>query len=59
MNHQLNFIVKILIVSAILSLLVKYGGPVLPLEPSSFNAFFGIFVPPTIMGLALWWRENS
>jgi hypothetical protein len=59
MNAQLSFIIKILIFSAILSYLLKYGGRLLPLEPSSMNALLGIVVPPAMMGLALWWREKS
>lgn len=59
MNAQLSFIIKILIFSAILSYLLKYGGRLLPLEPSAMNALLGIVVPPTMMGLALWWREKS
>ncbi|WP_245927503.1 hypothetical protein [Aphanothece hegewaldii] len=59
MNDRLSFVLKILIASAILSYLVKYGGRLLPLEPNLINALLGISVPPTMMGLALWWREKS
>jgi hypothetical protein len=59
MNDRFSFILKILIFSAILSYGVKYGGRLLPLEPSTINALLGIIVPPAIMGLALWWREKS
>ncbi|GFE70558.1 hypothetical protein [Chroococcus sp. FPU101] len=59
MNDRFSFIFKILIFSAILSYGVKYGGRLLPLEPSTINALLGISVPPAIMGLALWWRKKS
>lgn len=56
MSGQVGFIVKILLISTLLSLLVKYGGKMLYIAPTSINASIAIALPPILMGLMLWWR---
>lgn len=56
MNSQIEFLVKVLILSVGLSVLIKYGGPLLSIAPTNSNAVLGITIPPLIMALALWQR---
>jgi hypothetical protein len=51
-----GFVIKVLLLSAALSVLIKYGGPLLPIAPSNLNAGIAIAVPPLIMALVLYWR---
>ncbi len=55
MTAQIGFIVKILLVSTVLSFLIKYGGRLLPIAPTSFNALVAILTPPLLMLLVLAW----
>jgi hypothetical protein len=56
MSGQIGFILKVLLVSTILSLLVKYGGRILSIPPTPTNASIAILIPPILMALVLWWR---
>jgi hypothetical protein len=56
MDNQTGFIFKVLIVSAALSVLIKYGGPALELGATSVNALILVFVPTLIVAIALCWR---
>jgi hypothetical protein len=58
MNGQIGLIVKVFILSVSLSILIKYGGGFLPIEPNLTNAIIGITVPPFLMFLALLWRNQ-
>ena len=51
-----GFITKVLLVSLLVSLAIKYGGPNLKIEPTSLNALFGITVPPLIIAFLLIWQ---
>jgi hypothetical protein len=56
MSGQIGFILKVLLVSTVLSLLVKYGGRILSIPPTPTNASIALVVPPILMALVLWWR---
>jgi hypothetical protein len=56
MSGQIGFILKVVLVSTILSLLVKYGGRILSIPPTPTNASIAILIPPILMALVLWWR---
>jgi hypothetical protein len=58
MNSQFGFLVKVFLFSAVLSLLVKYGGPLLPLAPTATNALIGVIFPTLATALALGWRAR-
>ena len=59
MASQFNFLTKVVLLSTLLSVLIKYGGMRLPLNPTQTNALIAIFLPPSIVALALWWRVKK
>lgn len=50
---QTGFILEVLVISAGLSILIKYGGPTLSISPTSTNALLIVFVPTVVMAIAL------
>lgn len=54
---QAGFILKVLLISAGLSILIKYGGPILSIPATPTNALTLVFVPTLIMAIALLWRS--
>ncbi len=59
MDTQAGLIFKVFILSAVLSVFIKYGGMVLPIAPIQTNALIGILIPPLIVALALGWRARK
>ena len=56
MNTQLGFILKILLLSAVISLAIKYGGQYLALQPTVSTALAIVLLPSLIIGFNLGWR---
>ena len=56
MNNQTGFILKVLILSAGLSLVIKYGGPYLSISSTAINALIAVLIPPIIVGILLGWQ---
>lgn len=60
MNSQIGFIAKILLLSTLVSILIKYGGQRLtgfyPLAPSVSNALIAVLVLPITITAILGWR---
>ncbi|AFZ12140.1 hypothetical protein Cri9333_1240 [Crinalium epipsammum PCC 9333] len=56
MSDQIWFILKVLIVSAVLSTLIKYGGSSLSLASTPTLVLIVVFLPSLIVAIALWWR---
>ena len=56
MNTQAGFILKVVILSAILSFFIKYGGKSLPLTSNTLDALFLVLSPTLILSLILGWR---
>jgi hypothetical protein len=56
MQNQLIFIVKLLVLSALLSILIKYVLPSVPLPATATNALILVLSPSVIMAIALLWR---
>lgn len=56
---QANFILKVLILSAGISALIKYGGPYLPVDATSINVLIAVLTPTLILAIALWWRASK
>lgn len=57
---QSLFILKVLLLSAVISVWIKYGAPSLAIAPSSANALILVFSPTAILTLLLaarWWRS--
>ena len=59
MNDAFAFIVKIVILSTVLSLLIKYGGKLLSITPTGKIAIAAILLPSIIVALALAWRARQ
>ncbi|MGF1479735.1 MAG: hypothetical protein ACFB4I_09620 [Cyanophyceae cyanobacterium] len=55
---QVGFIGKVILLSAVLAVLVKYGGSLLPLAPTPSTALVTVFFPSLTMAIALWWRSR-
>jgi hypothetical protein len=53
MENQLGFIVKLLLLSALLSGLIKYAGPNLGIPTSSTIALIIVLLPTVIMAIIL------
>jgi hypothetical protein len=56
MGTQTNFLFKVFILSAGVSVLIKYGGPNLPVAPTAVNALIAVLTPTVILAIALPWR---
>ncbi|OZH52238.1 hypothetical protein AFK68_25700 [Hydrocoleum sp. CS-953] len=56
MNNKIIFIIKVLILSAGVSLLIKYGGPYLSVPSTDINALIAVLMPPIFIGILLGWR---
>ena len=56
MNDQIVFIFKLLIVSTLLSAIIKYGGPLLSIRANNTNALIAILLPTLVFFLILSWR---
>jgi hypothetical protein len=48
-----NVIIKVLILSAAISVLIKYLGPSLPVAATSVNVMIAILTPSLILAIAL------
>ncbi|HEY9820225.1 MAG TPA: hypothetical protein V6D35_05515 [Candidatus Sericytochromatia bacterium] len=59
MGTQANFLFKVLILSAGISVLIKYGGSSLPVAPTSVNTLIAVLAPTFILAIALLWRARN
>ncbi len=53
MNETISFLIKILISSLILSLIIKYLGPLISIPPSHINALIIVMILPLMITLFL------
>ena len=53
-----EFIFKIVLLSLILSLLIKYAGPFLSVPATSVSVILGITLPTLAMAIILAWRQR-
>lgn len=53
MESQAAFILKVLVLSAVLSVLIKYGGPFLKVSPTPLLLLMLVFLPSAILALTL------
>ncbi len=56
MNTQTGFVIKILLLSTALSVLIKYGGRYIPIQPTNAIAIALVFLPSLIVGSILGWQ---
>ena len=59
MNTQVGFMLKVVLLSAILSFLIKYGGKFMPITSNSINALILVLLPTLILSLILGWRSQQ
>lgn len=59
MENQMGFILKLLLLSALLSLLIKYAAPSLTIPATASNALIIVLLPPVILAIALLWRFQA
>lgn len=59
MNSEIGFIVKVLILSTVLSVLIKYGGQMAAIAPTQVNVLLGVFLPTIVMAILLRWRARN
>jgi hypothetical protein len=53
MGTQANFVLKVLIFSAGISVLIKYGGPSLPLAATRVNTLIAVVTPAFVLAITL------
>ncbi|MUL37173.1 hypothetical protein [Gloeocapsopsis dulcis] len=53
---QTGFVFKVLLLSTVISVLIKYGGSYLPLSPTSTPALIVVLLPSIVMAIALFQR---
>ncbi len=56
MNSNTVFVLKVLILSFIISLLIKYIGPYLSIPATSLNAIIAVSLPAILVASFLLWR---
>lgn len=56
MENQFSLIVKLLVMSAVISILLKYVAPSLPIPATAINALILVLLPTVVMAIALLWR---
>jgi hypothetical protein len=56
MNTKLAFITKVMVFSAVGALLIKLGGPLLPITGTSMIALIIVLLPSLILAGVLGWR---
>lgn len=59
MENQLGLILKLLLLSALLSVLIKYAGSSLSISATATNALIIVFLPIAIVAIALLWRFQA
>ncbi|HYW20117.1 MAG TPA: hypothetical protein VE956_12550 [Nodularia sp. (in: cyanobacteria)] len=59
MKNNFGFVVKLLVLSGLLSVLIKYAGPILSIAATDTNALIIVLLPNVIMAIALFWRFQS
>jgi hypothetical protein len=53
MENQFGFVLKVFILSALLSALIKYVGPALSIVETDTSALIAVFLPSVVIGIAL------
>jgi membrane protein implicated in regulation of membrane protease activity len=51
-----GFIVKVMVLSVLLSIGIKYGGPFLPISANATTALIAVLLPSTVLAIVLGWR---
>ncbi|MGB3492070.1 MAG: hypothetical protein WBA57_05045 [Elainellaceae cyanobacterium] len=59
MNDTLIFLGKIILASAAIAFLIKYGAPYLPLAANTTTVLIIVFLPTVVVAAAMAWRSLS
>lgn len=59
MQNQLRFVLKLLLLSALISVLIKYVAPYLSISATTTNALIIVLLPIAIVAIALLWRFQT
>ncbi|MEH2024036.1 hypothetical protein [Nostoc sp.] len=59
MENQLGLVLKLLLLSALLSVLIKSAGPSLSIPATATNALIIVLLPIAIIAIALLWRFQA
>jgi hypothetical protein len=59
MNTQTGFITKVILLSAAVSLLIKFAGPFFPITETNLTALTLVLLPSAILGVIFAWRSRS
>jgi membrane protein implicated in regulation of membrane protease activity len=59
MNSSLGFVVKVLVLSTVISILIKISDRLISIPATSLNAAIAVFLPTVILALLLIWRSRN
>jgi hypothetical protein len=59
MDKNMGFILKLLALSALISVSIKYLGPQVSIDATDINALVIVLLPTVMMAIALFWRFQS
>ncbi len=59
MENQLGLILKVFLLSTLLSISIKYAAPSLAIPGTDINALIIILLPTVILAIALLWRFQA
>ncbi|MEH2057323.1 MAG: hypothetical protein V7K97_14420 [Nostoc sp.] len=59
MENQVGLVLKLLLLSTLLSLLIKYAAPSLSIPATATNALIIVLLPIVIIAIALLWRFQT
>ncbi|MBD2612523.1 MAG: hypothetical protein FWK04_16590 [Nostoc sp. GBBB01] len=59
MQNQLGFVVKLFLISALISALIKYVAPYLSISATTTNALIIVLLPIAVVAIALLWRFQA
>jgi hypothetical protein len=59
MDKNMEFILKLLGLSALISVSIKYLGPQVSIDATDVNALVIVLLPTVMMAIALFWRFQS
>ncbi len=59
MQNQSGFVVKLFLISALISALIKYVAPYLSISATTTNALIIVLLPIAVVAIALLWRFQA
>jgi hypothetical protein len=56
MGTNLGFVVKVMVISALIAIAIRFGGPLLVVQATPETVLFVVLFPSVALGMALGWR---